>query len=229
MIAIPGNHDKLLRNDLDIYDSWFVDQLRVDSVHRRGTRLVHRRIKERDFLFILLDANVYASNRLTIGFRARKHLARGRVDESQLSELVEKLDKLRSGNNVDNVTIPDFKRAFKILIIHYAVDAALVTGGGPDPIRYVLPHECDGVNEFISSLADYLDLAIHGHLHEPRLYNTAGVPIISVGTASQKGATMPSFYLLKFERSGQVHAEHHIWKGQGFTKDLDPNMNRPMN
>ena len=230
IVSIPGNHDKLLQTDLELYGESFVKPLGLDQqIEPRRSVFVHRRVAGRDFLFMLVDASVYGASRLTVNFRARHHLACGEVTESLATELVDKIQRLRMKQVVDGISLDDFSGTFKILVVHYAVDVETVLQGRANPSLYILPHGCVGLDSVVARLAENLDLVVHGHLHVPSVYNVGGVPIIAVGTVSQKGSPTHGFFLLKFARSGQVYAEHHIWRGHGFKKDADPALTRTVN
>jgi 3',5'-cyclic AMP phosphodiesterase CpdA len=58
IIAIPGNHDKLLRADLSLYNSEFTKKIKLtDTIEKRGSAIAVRSIGGRDFVFILVDAS----------------------------------------------------------------------------------------------------------------------------------------------------------------------------
>jgi antitoxin (DNA-binding transcriptional repressor) of toxin-antitoxin stability system len=101
VIAIPGNHDKLLRTDLSLYDQGFTDPLNARKVGMQRSQIVIRRVGSRDVVFILVDANAYASSAASIGSDLRDHLACGRVSDGLLTDLRERLQELSSAGRLE--------------------------------------------------------------------------------------------------------------------------------
>jgi hypothetical protein len=177
-----------------------------------------------EFLFILVEASVYASTEEKLDVSARNHLAKGHVSEDVKQEIKEKLNILKQRGRVDHAVLEDYAGARRILLIHYAVDDKAVLGSDPHFEEFVLPHYCEGLGSLISSLKADLHLVIHGHLHRPKVYNHDGVQVISATTATQKGG-YNGFFILKFFASGDVVTEHHKWVVNGFAADLNPDLN----
>lgn len=216
LVPIPGNHDKLLRRDLQLYNDGVSARLQIAPWGVNAVTLIDRAIGTQRALFLAVDASVYTKQSLTIDFHATRHLARGEITKSILREVAGYKDELVRARG----------KAYRILVIHYAVHFGRATKMSADlaALNYVLPHECDGVDELFEELGpDAIDFAIHGHLHIARKYNFQGVPVLSTGSVSQLDAEPNGFHVLKFMNSGQVYAEYHVWGEGGF--DIDPDEN----
>lgn len=219
LIAIPGNHDKLLRKNLDIYHMKFSVALGVDAEPKpQGAFFISHNIGGSEFLFVLVDANKYASTDGTLDFSAFSHLASGEVTKLLKNNLLEKFEALRSRREVDKAKLDSFETARKILIVHYAVDVEIVLGPAPHAEELVLSHRCAGLDNLVKELRPYVDFVLHGHLHRPKIYNHCGVPVISATTTTQKDG-WNGFYIIKFLASGDIVFDHHKWNENGFTKD----------
>jgi hypothetical protein len=226
LVMIPGNHDKMLRTNLDIYLQQFANPLGVPGP---GPLPMHsffltKNAGDTEFLFILVDASVYASMAETLDLSAREHLAMGRVSKELAQEIQTKLDQLKYGASVDAAKLKNYSLSRKILLVHYAVDDRAVLGSVLPRDELVLPHSCIGLDNLIKDLSGDLHLVVHGHLHCPRIYNHCGVSVISATTTTQKDGNN-GFFVLKFYNSGDLITEHHRWVGSGFVLDDNQDLN----
>lgn len=221
LVAIPGNHDKLLRTDLSFYNQYFEKALRLPyEVQRQRCAVVSRDFNGQDFVFLLVDASSYAAQDLILDTDCRKHLACGKVTEELRNDVREKLDALRAKYNEGGTH--RYEKAIKILLVHYAIDIRRVLGQGVEVENLILPHECDGIEKLCGELASKygFNLGVHGHLHAPALYVCNGMQVVA-DTTSTQNAGSNGFYLLKFFDTGEMRAEYHSWNGAAFA--LDPN------
>jgi len=229
ILAIPGNHDKLLRANLDLYHSEFTAPLGIPRIEPAGSLLMSRTIGRREFLFISVDASVYTAQELTIDVHARDHLARGEVSSQLWSDLKTKLDGVKKGAQVDSAQLVGaYENAVKVVLVHYAVDASRLSQHTKWEEK-VLPHSCKGIEEMITELRlKYeINVALHGHLHIPGLYNYKAVQVVAATTATeQKGPN--GFFVLKVLDTGEIRAEHHCWTGTRFTADPDNSLNKQL-
>jgi 3',5'-cyclic AMP phosphodiesterase CpdA len=229
ILAVPGNHDKLLRNSLDLYHDEFTRKAKLlEEVRPQMCSIALRSFADREFVFILLEPSIYCARDLELGSDFRSHLAAGKVSAKLREDVRTKLDILRRYGKLDaQVKLrTNFSDAIKILVVHYAVDGGQFAAGLDE---HILPHECEGLGELVEMLKEeyQLSMALHGHLHRPLLYNFKGVQVISATTATRMdkdGKT--GFFLVKVLDSGTIRAEHHVWTGVGYTPDPDKNLNR---
>jgi len=215
LLAIPGNHDKLLRTDLSLFNNSVSKRLNIAPAVKNGVLLREWQVGPRRVLILTVEASAYAETQLTVGKRATSHLARGNISEPILEQARKIKDQLESERG----------KAWRILVIHYAIDFKRATDMSLRQalLNSLVPHECDGVERLFDSLGpEAIDCAIHGHLHIPRLYVFKGVPVVSVASASQLNAKPNGFHILKFMNNGNVIAEHHVWTPAGFDRDPDP-------
>jgi len=228
IVAIPGNHDKLLQTNLDIYNEHFIEPLGLTPFPKQSGTITVRQLEDRDIIFISVDASVYADEGFAVDLSCRDHLARGYVSDVMEAEVVQKLRRLQVANEADaGVMQHDYSDALKILVVHYAVNLGEVMGPFAVMQRVVLPHGCKGLDRMVSTLKkDFsLDLVVHGHLHRPVLYTSDGVPVISATTTTQS-AGPNGFHLVKFLETGDVVAEYHSWNGITFAPDADQMLSR---
>jgi hypothetical protein len=219
--VVPGNHDKLLRADLDIYEQSLIRRLHLnEGPGKSGVYLTSILVGGHDFVFVLVDTNVYDQTPMTLRPRMTRFLAKGAVTKEQIAAARTKLDTLAAHGQVDAAQVSDYRSATKILVAHHAFDGASVSGV-PGLGDLVVPHDSEGLDELLRALRDDVDLAVHGHLHTPSLYQRHGVPVVSAGTATQRAGEIGhnGFFLLKFYPSGQIAAEHHVWAGTNFRPD----------
>jgi predicted phosphodiesterase len=208
LIAIPGNHDKLLRPDLEMFDAKFAQRLGLNTPPPQDATLIRRRISGRNFAFLSVDASRYTTDRpLLITPAARRHLASGDVT----APLLERVRQLALEIVADD--------AIRVLVVHYPVDYYTATNLSAVPMNLVVPHEAEGMAHLLEATRGAIDLAVHGHLHRPGIYRHAGIPVVSVGTTCQSQSEANGFYLIKMFESGQLFAEHHSWRGTGFAVD----------
>jgi predicted phosphodiesterase len=230
LIAIPGNHDKMLRRDLSLYFEGFTRRTGLpDAPQPQQCYLVSKTIDDREMLFIQLEASIYGEEALRLDTAAIGLLARGKVTVAARDEIDRKLTALKSGETVDSAEISSYANAWKVLVVHYSPDI-LATTGKRDPAELVIPHECAGLSELVRELRDDIHVVLHGHLHYPAVYNLHGVPVVSVGTVTQlcREPRKNGFFLLKCFESGEVLTEHHVWHGTGFLQDSNPTLERPL-
>jgi predicted phosphodiesterase len=219
LIAIPGNHDKLLRTNLDLFHSKFSPRTTNGAQPQpHKSFFISRIVGSQEFLFVLLEASKYASVDGKLDFSALSHLASGEVTKDLRDEVTAKFSEIRNGHSVDNAQVKDFGLAWKIILVHYAVDDRMVLGPAPQPQGLVLSHRCNGLDSLIKDLAPSLNLVLHGHLHCPRIYNHHGVPVISTTTTTQKDG-VNGFFVMKLLTSGDIVIDHHRWNVNGFMKD----------
>lgn len=220
LVAIPGNHDKLLLSDLQLYQKEFARRLDLPTAPGpQSCFFSHRRVHDHDFLFIQVEASKYASQDNTLDLSCREHLAGGEITPDLDQEIKTGLQQVKDGAKVDGISRDNFSRAMKILLVHYAVDTNRVAGSNHLE-HLILPHACRGLEKLVSDLDSDIDLVIHGHLHKAMLYKHGRVPVIAATTTTQRNPQGENgFFLVKFFRSGEVRAEHHRWLVTGFLRD----------
>lgn len=221
LAAIPGNHDKMCLKTLDYYNSYLSNPLRIARVPESSLVLIHRTFAGLDVLFILIDGNAYQKcDNLTLDHSFRSHLACGRIDDSLIDNLKTKLSALETGKSVDGISINNFQNAIRILLVHYAADVMSVSSGPGGKVRnLVLPHDCFNIDKLISTFRNQIDLLIHGHLHQPKVYAHNGMQVLAATTTTQIGG-YNGFYVLKIFPSG-LEALHYRWLGNDFGPDPD--------
>jgi predicted phosphodiesterase len=221
ILAIPGNHDKLLRTDLELYHREFSMPIELSPrVEPQSCEIAIRKFDRREFVFILVDAGKYATEELRLDGSSREHLAAGEVTSHLDANIRGKLKSLMDRGTVGNVTLQgSYGTAAKIMLVHYPVDYERFKSGGDWQGR-VLPHDCAGLPEMIQSIRKefHLSMVLHGHLHKPMLYNYEGVQVIAATTAAQQGGDR-GFHVLQVSNAGQIHAQHHYWNGTAFAAD----------
>ncbi len=225
ILAVPGNHDKLLRVNLDFYNEHFTKPLRLPyEIQRQRCCIITRNFNGREFVFLLIDAGAYAEHELVLDTGCREHLASGTVTEELCNDIREKLTALqfryKSEGGKDRNR---YETAIKILLVHYAIDFRRVLGSNAvDIANYILPHECKGIEELRQELAAKFGfgLALHGHLHVPALYAYKGTQTVADTTTTQYGGRN-GFFVLKFFDTGEMRAEYHSWNGAAFAADPD--------
>lgn len=224
LVIIPGNHDKLFMTDLDFFHRNLLGPLHLPIGPKpQSSYMLSRRVREREFLFIMVDANKYATEVFSVDTSCRKHLASGEISKGLRGELMAKLAELAKKRRVDDAELDDYRAATRIMLVHYAADIRSVIGLKLESL--ILPHNCLGLDNLIGDLGQELDLVLHGHLHFPKIYQHMGTPIISASTTTQKDG-YNGFFLLKFFRSGEIRTEHHRWFGTGFLPDPEPSLKR---
>ena len=140
-----------------------------------------------------------------------------------------KLDALKQGNQVDEARLRyKYDDAIKVAIVHYAVDISRLAGRRKWGERF-LPHECQGLDDFVSDLRTEFkfSLALHGHMHIAGLYNHGGIQVVSATTTSEQNGPN-GFFLLKLLGTGEIRAEHHSWTGKRFTADPDASLTKQL-
>jgi hypothetical protein len=228
LVFIPGNHDKLLLKDLAFYQNELLKPLGVPAdPEKQSFSMRLRTIRNRKFLFFLIDASRYSSTDDLLDFSCREHLAGGEISPPLRSMMTKKLNRLKKGETVDGVDPIDYLTATRILMVHYAVDGPRVCGSQQGFADLVLPHECTGLDKLVDELGSHFHLVVHGHLHKAKLYRHGGVPVVAATTTSQLGGEN-GFFLLKFFASGEIAAEHHRWLKTGFLLDSNSELNQTL-
>jgi len=226
ILAIPGNHDKMLRSSLDLYNLEFASKLKLtQKIRPQMCSISTRRFADQEFVFILVEPSTYCSQDLRVDATFRTHLAAGKVTNKLIEDVETKLTLLREHGKLDAEVKLErpFGEAVKILVVHYAVDDDRF--GGLE--KLLLPHKCEGLKELVTMLRNeyQLSMALHGHLHLPLLYNFNGVQVVSATTATlanKDGKT--GIFVIKFLDSGTIRAEHHTWTGVAYTPDPDKSL-----
>lgn len=226
LVAIPGNHDKLLKTSLRLYQEAFLKQLGTTLEPRpQSCFVISRQVRGIQFVFFLVEASKYAKEDDRVDASCREHLAGGEITDDLRSEIREKLRRVKEGQKVDCADSVEDSNATKVLLVHYGVDVSQVVGHNVGQL--VVPHECTGLDNLVEDLASDFNVVIHGHLHKPRLYTHEGVPVVAVSTTTQRSQDRENgFFILKFFRSGEVRAEHHRWLGTGFLADDRTELNQ---
>ncbi len=226
LLLIPGNHDKLMLTNLNFYHEEMLRPLGIrEEPNAQGCSLRLCSVGQRKFLFLLVDASIYARQDNCFDRSCRDHLASGEITPALREAILEKLNGLKRGDTVDDIRITDYLNVTRILVVHYAVDALRVCGLRQELQNLVLPHECKGLDSLVDELKNELHLVVHGHLHKAKLYRHGGVPVVAATTTTQRG-TENGFFLLKFFASGEIGAEHHRWLKTGFLLDSNSELNQ---
>lgn len=227
LILVPGNHDKMLHPDLETYHGLLSARASLPSKpDPRGCHLISKTIRGHEFLFIVVDANVYAPEREKLDGSARGHLARGEISQSLIDTVHERLELLQAIGIIDDAEVGNYSSCIKILLVHFAPDLDRLRSASGGFKERLLPHECSGLARLIKSLNTELDLVIHGHMHVASVYKCESVDVISLGSACQIGGE-PSFALLKFEDScSQISIENHVWYRRGFVLESQQTLTR---
>jgi hypothetical protein len=225
LLTIAGNHDKLLRRNLDDYHQGVSLPLgHAAEPREQSCRFVSRNVGGWEFLFILVDTNEYAQEDMQLEdsiFEYRRHLAAGRVSERLLQQVRDGLRALADGRAVGEAQLDDYRAATKVLVLHYAASRWAVSGF-PGRDELALPHGCRDVNALFEAANGQIDLALHGHLHKAKVYRHAGVPVISVPTLCQLGQQERGFFVLEAHDAGvrrTLSAHYHRWHETSFLAD----------
>jgi len=215
LVAMTGNHDKMLLTGLDLYNNEFAIPLGLPPIPKTKSFFVSKSNGKIEFLFILVEANVYCLKSKELDKTYRQHLAKGAVTQDTRREIKNKIDQIQAGKSIDNARINDFDNAFKILLVHYAADDTQVAGRRQRVFDLVLPHQCEGLNEMLRDVNSGIDLLIHGHLHRPAAYAHSGVQVLAATTTTQMLEKRNGFHLLKFY-GRELHAEEFMWDEHTF-------------
>ena len=226
LVMIPGNHDKLLLTNLDLYHNEALKPIGLPAQPKEGDcYLLLRSIGARKFLFVLVDASKYAAKNDQLDLSCREHLAGGEISSRLRASIVSKIENLAKGISIDGVSSRDYDAATRILVVHYAVDMRRVCGLSQELKNWILPHDCKGLDRLVDELGNAFHLVVHGHLHKPMIYRQGTVPVVAATTTSQRGGDN-GFFLLKFFASGEIAAEHHRWLSTGFLLDSRSELNQ---
>jgi predicted phosphodiesterase len=230
ILAIPGNHDKLLRTDLELYNRQFSIPLGLTPrLEAQSCGIAIRKFDDREFIFVLVDAGKYATEELQFDLSSRDHLASGEVTPELSANIRGKLISLKTQGGIDGFALEGpYANAAKILLIHFPVDYDRFTSV-VDWKGKVLRHDCTGLPQAIQAIQEEfgLDVVLHGHLHQPSLYNYSGVQVVAATTAAQQHGNR-GFYVLKVSDTGQMYAEHHYWNGVAFAGDPNYALSGPL-
>jgi 3',5'-cyclic AMP phosphodiesterase CpdA len=131
------------------------------------------------------------------------------------------LNDLAQGRQVDDARLADYQAATKVLILHYAANRRAVSGA-PGRDELALPHSCRGIKTPFDATSGQIDLVLHGHLHQAKIYRHRGVPVISVPTLCQQGEQERGFFTLEAADAGvrrTLHARYHRWDRFSFVHD----------
>jgi hypothetical protein len=205
----------MLLTNLDLYNQEFAFPLGLPTMPKSKSCFISKQNGSVEFLFIVVDANVYCKRSKELDTTFREHLAKGAISTNTQQEIKTKVERLKAGYKVDQAQIKDFKQAFKILLVHYAADDTQVAGRRQKFVDFVLPHRCDGINELLRKINSDVDLLIHGHLHQPAAYVHNGVQVLAATTTTQVLEKRNGFHLLKFY-GRELHAEEFLWEGRTF-------------
>ena len=229
VLAVPGNHDKLLRRDLDEYHAGFSIPIGLPPLPReQSCRFVSRTIGDWEFLFLLVDANEYARGDNQVDdspFEFRRHLAAGRVSNALVQNVRDGLQALAAGHVVGDAELQDYRSATKVLVLHYAASQWAVSGFSLNLDELLLPHVCRQIDRLLDAVSGHVDLVVHGHLHREKIYRRRGVPVISVPTLCQLGDQEHGFFLLEAEDTGTrrtLRARYHAWDETSFRPQALP-------
>jgi hypothetical protein len=218
LVAIPGNHDKLIQPDLEIYHTHLSETLELPHQPLpRSCYVISRTARHLEFVFFLVEASIYVEVANTIPFGTLDHFARGTIDPALRDEVRSKVDRLRTDLAVDAARIADFDKALKIVLVHYAP----ICRGATLPEEVVGFLRCDGLEALVVEVSADVDLVIHGHLHESGRYAVGHAQVVKVGTATQWRAAENGFDVLKVWASGRITIDHHVWNGRGFDLEYE--------
>jgi predicted phosphodiesterase len=229
IMAIPGNHDKLLRSTLGLYNEEFTSKLGlIERVQPQRCTIAVRTFHDREFVFILIDPSTYCARDFTLDKDCRSHLAAGIVSDKLTEDVRTKLTLLENYGRLDaDVKLEKkFSEATKILLVHYAVDEKRFKSTLEE---LILPHGCEGLGSLVELLRNQfqLDMVLHGHLHVPLLYNYMGVQVVAATTATRVDENRKTgFFLIKVFDTGNIVAEHHSWNGVAYAPDPNSALNR---
>lgn len=227
IMSIPGNHDKLLRKNLDLYHNEFSKKLNLsEQVKPQESVVTVRRFAGREFIFILLEPSVYCSEELTLDGSIVGHAAKGMVNEPVRQHIRKELKVLQSGGKLESGCYLEnpYANAMKVMLVHYAVDLTRFSWEW-------FPHDCAGLQDFVEKLREefQLSLVLHGHLHQPLIYNSNGVQVVAATTATRVDqGKKTGFFFLKVFESGEMQTEHHVWNGAAYALDPDLSLKRPV-
>ena len=219
LTAIPGNHDKLLRQNLDWYNAYVSVPLGIEAVSPQGAQIIRRTVGSKQFAFLAIDASIYTTDpELRVTRAARYHLAGGSVSQALLTQVTVLARQMLT------------EEAIRVLLIHYPADFPIASGLNGFAHNVVLKHDVDGIGKLLSAIPQgAIHFAVHGHLHNPGLYSVGGFPVLSLGTTFQLGASVNDFYLVTVSDSGQIRAEHHVWSKDKTGFCPDPSLSGRLN
>jgi hypothetical protein len=207
--VIPGNHDKLLRQNLSLFDVHVRKPLDLETIAPQGATIIRRRVAHNDFAFLAIDASNYTrAPELRVDRSARRHLAAGHVSDELLDQVTKLAAELKGTPGI------------RVLLIHYPVDFSTASTLGGALCNRLFPHDVKDIEKLLAAIpAGAIDFAAHGHLHNPGIYSHGGMSVLSVGTTFQLNSPVNDFYVVTVSETDQIRAEHHVWTKTGFRKD----------
>lgn len=227
LLSIPGNHDKLLLPDLELYKREFSSRLALPSIGPQKCRVHSRMLGGHEILFVLVEASIYSQTGI-IDLHCGEHLACGNISAGLEKSIVQKLDRLKRGIPADGVRLKQpYEDVTKIMLVHYAVDLSKFKRNAGLRARFfhaaanlAVPHNCEGLPELVAKLGKEYQLSsvLHGHLHEKVIYPHCGVTVVASTTVTQDSHNN-GFFILKVLDTGELVAEHHVWDGAQFVPD----------
>jgi hypothetical protein len=217
--VIPGNHDKLLRCNLNLFNTGVIKPLHLESISPQGASVIRRTIGTREFVFLAVDASTYTTERdLRVTRSARYHLAGGSISKA----LLEQVDGLAAQIAKE--------QAIRVLLIHYPINFGIASNLNGKAHNLFLKHDVDGIEKLLDTIPrGSIDFAAHGHLHIPGFYSYGGFPVLSLGTTLQRDSSSNDFYLVTVSDSGQIRAEHHVWHESKTGFRHDPSLSGRLN
>ena len=185
LFCIPGNHDKLNREDLADYNHAF-GQLPAATPYRRS---VNAGPGQQRFVIYGIDSNLYEEG----------NVALGRIYPETHQWLGTEFEKVRNEN-------ASAESAIRILILHHhPVDLNPFRRGSL--IKYIRHTgrltKLEDADRLLRLCRDNIDIILHGHEHFPAAFTdeTSNCVVVSAGTVSQwqpKQKVPNSFHILSF-------------------------------
>jgi 3',5'-cyclic AMP phosphodiesterase CpdA len=204
LIALPGNHDKMRETSLARFNHSFgtspAPTNYVTVLRRNGSTV----------FFFVMDSNAYNEG----------NIARGEIDQSRLSWLLNKLHELSRGIVLDGETFTadECSHSVKCLVLHHHVY----------PLSWKKKYfnlqgsftELLGADNLLKAVSGRIHVILHGHEHYPIHFiePTSKALIISAGTTSQwqPKKLKNSFYHLTFFTDHSIQIDEYVWNGTGF-------------
>jgi 3',5'-cyclic AMP phosphodiesterase CpdA len=204
LIALPGNHDKMRETSLARFNHSFgtspAPTNYVSAFRRNGSTI----------FFFVMDSNAYNEG----------NIARGEIDQSRLSWLLNKLYELSGGVSLDGerFTADECEHSIRCLVLHHHVY----------PLSWKRRYfnlqrsftELVGADDLLKAISGRIHLILHGHEHYPTHFveSTSKTLVISAGTTSQwqPEKLKNSFYHLTFFTDHSIQIDEFVWKGTGF-------------
>jgi predicted phosphodiesterase len=207
--AIPGNHDKMLRQNLNLFDTHVREPLSLEAINPQSATIIRRQIGTLPFVFLAVDASTYTRDPdLRVTRSAKNHLAGGSVSAGLLQQVKALTQEIAAEDGV------------RVLLIHYPIDFSVASKLSGVAQNFFVRHDVDGINRLLEAIPQgVIHFAAHGHLHSPGFYSSAGFPVLSLGTTFQLNNAINDFYVVTVSDSRQIRADHHVWTPTGFKHD----------